>query len=194
MSRDAPTTRDRILQAAGELFYSDGIRSVSVDAVAERAGVTKRTLYYHFKGKDALVAAYLAARDGPTLAWLTGAAARAEGDLAARIAAMFKALARWGRSAEAKGCPFARAAAELAGQPDHPAHDAARRHKTSMEDWLQGEIAAAGLTQAEMRARQIMTLVDGAITQMLIHRDPAYAEAAGAAAAALLGGAEPSRS
>ena len=39
-------------------------RAVSVDAVAEKAGLTKRTLYYHFKSKDDLVAAYLAARDG----------------------------------------------------------------------------------------------------------------------------------
>ena len=54
-------TRERIIAAASKLFYSDGIRGVSVDAVAAKAGLTKRTLYYHFRSKDDLVAAYLAA-------------------------------------------------------------------------------------------------------------------------------------
>ena len=61
------TTRERILSAAAKLFYGEGIRAVSVDAVAAKAGVTKRTLYYHFTSKDDLVAAYLAARDQPNL-------------------------------------------------------------------------------------------------------------------------------
>jgi AcrR family transcriptional regulator len=46
-------TRERIIEAAIKLFYDEGIRAVSVDAVAEKAGVTKRTLYYHFRSKDA---------------------------------------------------------------------------------------------------------------------------------------------
>ena len=68
MARDSTATRARIVDAAVGLFYGEGVRSVSVDAVAEKAGVTKRTLYYHFKSKDDLVAAYLEARDQPTLA------------------------------------------------------------------------------------------------------------------------------
>jgi AcrR family transcriptional regulator len=63
MPRSAIPTRERIVSAATKLFYGEGIRRVSVDAVAAKAGVTKRTLYYHFKSKDELVAAYLAARD-----------------------------------------------------------------------------------------------------------------------------------
>lgn len=50
-------TRERLLAAAGKLFRAEGIRAVSVDAVAEKAKVTKRTLYYHFRSKDDLIAA-----------------------------------------------------------------------------------------------------------------------------------------
>ena len=50
-------TRERIISAASKLFYSDGIRAVSVDAVAEKASLTKRTLYYHFKSKPPCVLA-----------------------------------------------------------------------------------------------------------------------------------------
>ena len=51
------STRDRIVAAANRLFYREGIRAVSVDAVAEEAGLTKRSLYYHFKSKDELIEA-----------------------------------------------------------------------------------------------------------------------------------------
>ena len=61
-------TRDRIVAAADALFYTRGIREVSVDNVAEQAGVTKKTLYYHFRSKDDLIAAYLEARHEPALA------------------------------------------------------------------------------------------------------------------------------
>src|SRR5579871_4509349 len=51
--------RDRILAAAGDLFYRHGIRAVGVDAIAEAAHTNKMTLYRHFASKDELVAEYL---------------------------------------------------------------------------------------------------------------------------------------
>ena len=53
---------ERILAAAGKLFYTRGIRAVGVDRVAAEAGVSKRTLYSHYPSKDALITAYLMAR------------------------------------------------------------------------------------------------------------------------------------
>ncbi|MEP4196127.1 MAG: helix-turn-helix domain-containing protein, partial [Aliishimia sp.] len=67
MSSEKLPAKDRILDAANRLFYSEGIRAVSVDAIAAKADLTKKTLYYHFKSKDDLVAAYLASRDQPNL-------------------------------------------------------------------------------------------------------------------------------
>ena len=52
MPRKPEPTREKILTAANRLFYAEGIGRVSVDAVADKAGVTKRTLYYHFRSKD----------------------------------------------------------------------------------------------------------------------------------------------
>src|SRR3954462_11781814 len=48
--------RERILDAASELFYRHGIRAVGVDAIAEAAGTNKMTLYRHFPSKDELIA------------------------------------------------------------------------------------------------------------------------------------------
>ena len=76
------TTRERIIAAASKLFYGQGIRNVGMDLIAEKAGVTKRTLYYHFRSKDDLVAAYLDARDQPNLALFQRWFAETKGDLA----------------------------------------------------------------------------------------------------------------
>lgn len=184
--RDPEATRRRILRAAAEAFYGKGIRSVSMDDIAEGAGVTKRTLYYHYEDKDDLVAAYLRARHPVILARLTAAATQAKGPLPAQLDALFSALSRSAGNQDWKGCMFARAAAELAGTPDHPAFREVAGHKAAFELWLRDRVATAGYAEPGLLAKQLIVLFDGAVTQTLIRRDPAYALAAGKAAMSLL--------
>lgn len=186
MPKDATDTSARIVAAAAKLFYGRGIRSVSVDDVAAQAGVTKRTLYYHFRSKDDLIAAYLAARDAPTIVIVMGWMDAAKGALADRLEAVFAQLARLGRHPKWRGCGFLRTAAELVDTPGHPALKAGAAHKKRLEAEFAARFAAAGLDDAAMRARQVMLLFDGAFSAMLVHRDPAYAEAAGQAAMLLV--------
>ncbi len=186
MPRNAQQTRGRILDAANRLFYGEGIRSVSVDAVADKAGITKRTLYYHFKSKDELITAYLESRDQPNLVLLAKWFDEADGSLADKVEAIFTNLARSARHPKWKGCGFLRTAAELADMPGHPAVKAGAAHKKKFEAWLTERIEAEGLGNAPLLARQIVLLMDGAHSIMLIHRDPEYIEAAGRAAAALI--------
>jgi len=115
MVRDARATRERIVQAADALFYGEGIRSTSLDAIAAKAGVTKRTLYYHFPSKDDLIAAYLAARDEPTFARQAAWLDETKGNLPEQVIGLFENLARVMTTPRWKGCGFIRAAAELAG-------------------------------------------------------------------------------
>jgi len=186
MSRDARETRRRLIEAADALFYSEGVHGVGVDRIAERARVTKRTLYYHFESKDELIAAYLAARDGPQLERFQGWFRSSRGTVGARFTAVFKRLAEAARDPRWRGCAFARAAAELAGLPGHPARAVASDHKHTLEAWLARLLAAERIDDAPALARQLMIIVDGAVTQILVHRDPQYAEAAGRAATALI--------
>jgi AcrR family transcriptional regulator len=186
MPRDATATRERILVAASKLFYGGGIRSVGVDAIAERAGVTKRTLYYHFRSKDDLIAAYIAGRDQPTLTTIVGWMDAAEGRLADKVAAVFTQTAKLAKNPKWRGCGFLRTAAELAATPGHPALKAGASHKKKLEAEFAHRFAAEGLSEPGLRARQIMLLFDGAFSSMLVHRDPAYADAAGLAAAAVV--------
>src|SRR6202020_2640215 len=69
-----PSPRDRLLEAASELFYAEGIQSVGIDRVIEHAGVAKASLYSTFGSKEELVCAYLAARHAQTLTRLRAAA------------------------------------------------------------------------------------------------------------------------
>ncbi len=64
-----------------QLFYGEGVRSVSIDAVVEKAGGTKRTIYYHFSSKGELVVAYLDDRDLPNLILFKRWFDESEGDL-----------------------------------------------------------------------------------------------------------------
>ena len=180
-------TRERIVSAAAKLFYSEGVRAVSVDAVAEKAGVTKRTLYYHFRSKDDLIAAYLEARDNPNIALFQRWFAETEGDLADKVQSIFHNLARAARHPRWKGCGFLRTSAELVNMPGHPAVKIASAHKKRVENWLRGVFETAGLgVEAPRLARQIVLLLDGSFAAVLLHRDPAYMEAAGDAACSLI--------
>jgi AcrR family transcriptional regulator len=185
MTRDARITRRDILTAADELFYGEGLRSVSVDEIAAKAGITKKTLYYHFRSKDELIAAYLDARDRPTLERFQQWAGD-EGTVTERLERMFRRLGRCAKSPTWKGCGFVRATGELANIPGHPAIRIARAHKANFEKWLSDSLAAEGHRDCEDLARGLMVIIDGAVTQMLLHRDPRYARAASRAACALL--------
>lgn len=186
MKKEDNPTRKRIVDAASRLFYAEGIGRVSVDSVAAKAGLTKRTLYYHFASKDDLVAAYLDARDQPNLMQMERWFAAEEGDVAAKTEAIFREIARVARHPKWRGCGFLRTAAELAALPGHPALKVGARHKAGFENWIAREYAAAGLANAATLARHVVILLDGAFSITLVHRDPAYIEAAGRAAARLV--------
>lgn len=190
-----PGTRDRIIAVATRLFYRDGIRAVSVDAVAEAAGLTKRTLYYHFSSKDELIAAYLSARDQPNLALFQRWFAEAEGGVEQKLRGVFLKLASAARRPSWIGCAFLRTAAELANMPGHPAIKAGVTHKKRVEAWVAVVLGKAGAANPEGLARQVAVLLDGAFAAALMHRDPAYIEAAGEAVFTIvklaLHGAEP---
>lgn len=189
MAAGAPSTRDKIIAAAMKLYYGEGVRGVSMDAVAEKAGVTKRTLYYHFRSKDDLVAAYLAARDQPNLALFKRWFDETSGDLAAKTRGIFRQLGQSARHPKWKGCGFLRTTAELANMPGHPAIKVGAAHKKKLEQWLSATFAQGGVKRAEELARHVVLLLDGSFAIVLLHRDAAYMDAAGDAAFALVAAA-----
>ena len=165
MSAAAATrpARERLLAAADELFYESGIAATGVDAVLARAGVSPATMYAHFAGKDALVAAYLEQRHQRwQRTWDEVLAERT--DPVERLLSLFDAVARYREQAgNQRGCAFLAAAAELpAGHPGHPWLQADSRLLT---DRLRGLAVAAGVDEPAEVAATLLALYDGALAR-----------------------------
>jgi AcrR family transcriptional regulator len=177
----APSARDRLLLAAAELTYEQGVTATGVDAIAERAGVTKRTLYVRFGSKDALVTEALRVRHEPMLALLREKTLR-RATRADRPPALayFDVLERLFASAGWRGCAFLNASAEV-GDPDHPLHAVVAEHlagrRALIADLLgdRGELAPA-----------VALVGEGAFAVSAVVRGPAPAREARAAVERLL--------
>lgn len=128
----APSTTQagqRILETASELFYRRGIGRTGVDLIAERAEVTKRTLYQRFGSKDALVAAYLQRR---AHIWQTYLLAGLRSDEHVSLADFYGLVSQWTRR-NPRGCAFVNAWVEIA-DAEHPAIAVIRGEK----QWMLG--------------------------------------------------------
>lgn len=183
---DAPSTRERIVAAANRLFYREGIRAVSVDAVAAEAGLTKRSLYYHFKSKDDLIEAYLAYRDQPNLDAYKRWFDEKDGTTAEKVAAIFENLAKMASHPKWRGCGFLRTSAELANLPGHPAIVRGAAHKKKIEQWLADCLITDGIAAPAVIASQILLLLDGSFAVVMLHRDTRYMLSAAQAARVLV--------
>jgi AcrR family transcriptional regulator len=183
MKRSKEQTRFRILDAAYGLFWRQGFLRVSMDDVAARARITKRTLYQHFRSKDDLMAAALAHCSELAIQRLGFPRPTKRDEL---IDSFFTELAEWAAKPGWSGGGFTRAVMELADLRGHPARTIARKHKTAVEKWLADALAAADVSSPRERACEVMLLMEGAMALMLIHGDRNYAKAAAGAARTLV--------
>jgi AcrR family transcriptional regulator len=155
-----PSARERLLAASDELFYRDGVHSTGIDAVIERAGVAKGSLYYIFGGKDELVAAYLRGRHQVWRQRVEAAQADTD-DPDEKILAIFDALADYVSRPEFRGCPFNNAAAEA------PAGQAQRLAIKEYRDWLRQSFRQlavdTGAADSEALTDALIVLYDGAL-------------------------------
>jgi AcrR family transcriptional regulator len=184
--RSSEVTRSRVLNAAYVLFRRKGFSRVGMDEIAAAAKVTKRTLYYHYDSKDALLSAVLNAQHVLALKAFETVKRHLSGGPDQMVGALFSDLAAWSSRPRWAGSGFTRLAVELADLPGHPARVAARRHKAIIESELAKLLGGVGVADPAQRAREVMLLSEGAISLILIHGDQSYAPAAAEAAKLLL--------
>ncbi len=153
--------RARILKAAQELFYQNGIRAIGVDAIAEAAATNKTTLYRHFESKDELVAECLReyGRELET-AW-TEIERAYDGNPRDQLLAWLRFIAEFKLGTTERGCAFANAAVEL---PDsnHPARRVIEEYKGRYRDLIIELCRKAGLRDPELLADELFLLGEGA--------------------------------
>lgn len=182
--RAAPA-RERILNAAYELFSRRGIRGVGTDEVIERAGVAKATLYRHFATKNDLVLAVLDRREELWTYGLIEEQSRLRGHTPEeQLLAIFDVLNEWFQSRDGyEGCSFINVLLELG--PDHPAGQASIKHIDRVRDIVRQRAIAAELRDIEDFAWSWHILMKGAIILAAVG-DPEAAHRAQAMARVLI--------
>jgi AcrR family transcriptional regulator len=177
------SARERLLAAANELFYNEGVHTVGIDRIIEQAGVAKASLYNTFGSKDELVRAYLETRQASVAQRITEAVERYDTPRE-RLLAVFEGQGELFTQTDYRGCAFTRASAE-----SHPG-DVAEQATEGYRHWVRAlltELASqAGVPEPEVLARQLHLLYDGSGQSARLDHDPDAAAAACAAAATLL--------
>ncbi|MEO6702118.1 MAG: TetR/AcrR family transcriptional regulator [Jatrophihabitantaceae bacterium] len=178
-----PSARERLLAAADELFYAEGVQTVGIDRIIEHAGVAKASLYNTFGSKEELVRAYLANRRDRSTGRISRAIEGVQGPRA-KLLAIFDAQAELAASPGYRGCAFVAASAEArAGGCVEQATDDYRA-------WIRAlflDLAEqAGADDPAALGSQLNLLYDGATLSARMDRDPTAPITAKAAATALL--------
>ncbi|MFC0040256.1 TetR/AcrR family transcriptional regulator [Actinomadura rayongensis] len=177
------SARERLLTAANELFYREGVHTVGIDRIIEHAGVAKASLYNTFGSKDELVRAYLEFRHDRVRR-------RVERHVAAgatprdRLLAVFDAQAEGFVQPDYNGCPFISASAE--SSEGSSAERATRNYRVWLRGLFTGFATEAGVADPAGLARQLHLLYDGASLAAGLDGDPTAAAAARTAAVALI--------
>jgi AcrR family transcriptional regulator len=175
---DAPTRttsrpRERLLAAAKELTYSQGV-GVGVDAILKEAKVARRSLYEHFGGKDGLIAEVLRLTTAEDEALFRQTMEAAGDDPRVRLLAIFDMLAEVIEDPDFRGCRYLSADLALT-DPDHPAHAITRQYRDHVHELLKEELVKLGHQQPASAANQLLLLIDGTLSAGVTkpHTDPA---------------------
>jgi AcrR family transcriptional regulator len=178
-----PSARERLLSAADELFYRDGVHVVGIDRVIEHAGVAKASLYNTFGSKDELIRAYLHGRHAAIEKRVT------EGLVAyptprEKILGVFDIQGARFAAPDYRGCPFMSATAEAS------AGTAAVAAADEYRAWVRGlftDLAAqAGAADPVTLGQQLHMIYDGVAISARMDRAPVAALATGRTTATAL--------
>jgi AcrR family transcriptional regulator len=163
------TSRERLLEAASELFYRDGV-SIGVDALCKAAGVSKKSMYQLFRSKDEVIAESLAAR-GPYYNALLLPSPDDERPPRDRILAVFERQDELAAGDNYYGCPFVATATELKN-PEHPGSVVARHFKQALTDFFRAELIRGGADDPDTAAIQLTMVFDGASSRSVVRSQP----------------------
>ncbi len=180
---DPQSARGRLLAAAEALFYEEGLNSVGIDRVIEKAGVAKASLYSIFGSKDELIRSYLETRQQARRARLEARLSQVEG-AEAKILAVFDLLREIAAEPNYRGCAFARASNE--SKPDSGTRTVCNDARAWMRGVFTDLAREAGASNPELLGHQLMLLYDGAVASAHMDANPGAANDARAMALALL--------
>ncbi|MFI6479985.1 TetR/AcrR family transcriptional regulator [Nonomuraea sp. NPDC050663] len=160
-TRTAPGPRERLLDAAQKLTYSQGM-GVGVDTLLKAANVARRSLYEHFDGKDGLIAEVLKRSTAEDEGRYEETMRAAGDDPRDRLLAIFDKLAEIIAEPDFRGCRYLAADLALA-DPDHPGHAVTRDYRKRVHRLIEHELVALGHPRPARAAEQLLLLIDGTL-------------------------------
>jgi AcrR family transcriptional regulator len=181
----ANNLQERILQAASELFYSQGIKATGVEAIVKLAGTNKMTLYKYFPSKDDLVVAFLRKRDADFTSWFVEQVDSRANQPKDKLLAVFDVIGEWLDVSEFRGCAFINAAAEFPVE-GNPVHRVSAEFYDNFRGYIGGLAGQCGIASPDSLAVQLSLLVEGAIVSEQMKRHSGAADQAKQAAMVLI--------
>lgn len=173
LKKEAGSTREYILSAVAELFYSGGTYAVGVDAIVEHLDIARATFYRHFKGKEDLIVAYLERRDAAVQASLNGIAAGKAASPA--ILEVFDSLQQKTSAEAFRGCSL------LAATIENPSslriREAARNHKLFLKSFF-FELLRKDFPEADILSDQVCILYEGVLAAAVLRPESNPAQTA----------------
>lgn len=162
-TRNTSDARERLVGAAYELFSQSGVQAVGIDAIIERSGVARQTMYRHFGSKQELVLAFLERREQLwTRDWLQAEVARRGATPQEQLLAIFDVFDEWFRRPDFEGCSFINVLLEHPSGK-HPVHRAAAAYLAGIRQFLEDLARQAGIADAQDFAREWHILMKGSI-------------------------------
>ena len=176
-----PTKRDELVRKALEAFYRNGFHATGMDMLVAETGISKTSMYKHFRTKEDLILAVLRLRDEYFRNWLYRRMDELADGPREQLIAMFDALEEWFDEPGYKGCMFIKASSEFQ-EASHPIHKQSADHKRMLESHVSELARKAELADPDGLARQLLLLKEGAIvTAHLGHTDKPAQDAKAAA-------------
>lgn len=178
--------REHLVDTAIELFGRNGFHATGIDTILDRAGVSKRTLYRHFRTKEELILAALKKYDGIFRNGFMRRVEQAAGTPRERLLAVYDVAASWFEDDNFFGCMFINVIGEYS-ETDSPIRKVCCEFKDLMRRYIEDQCAELGADDPKTLASELALLLEGAIvTAQVSQRRREAADTAKLAASALI--------
>lgn len=172
-----PSRREHLIDTAIALFCEHGFHATGIDRLLEEAGVSKKTMYQHFRSKEELIYAALQQFDSVSRNDFMKNVERSGTTPKARLLAIFDVMAAWFDSNAFYGCVFINAIGEYS-ETESPIRDICKQFKRRQWSFIADLARQAGATDPESLADEITLLMEGCIVTAQVSQKPEAAETA----------------
>lgn len=183
-----PSKRDELVRSAKQIFYRNGFHATGMDRIVAETGISKTSMYNHFRSKEELILATLRLRDEEFRNWLFRRMAELGSTPREQLLAMFDALGEWFVQPDFRSCMFIKASSEFQ-ETEHAIHAQCAEHKRLLFEHVRDLAASAGADDPAALAAHLLLLKEGAIVTAHLGDGTRTIKSAKAAAETLLAAA-----